>query len=195
MLSTLAQNRLWLGGRLVLRDVAERDAYLVAYWRNTARARQAFHTRSALTPAQHVHWLAGKDVRDCVWIAERHEDGAPVGMTSLTLDDDGSAECGRMFVDERFARQGYATELEYMRVCLAFEFFQLSSVWLEVYEHNLPMLRIHGKLGWTMQGADLPGHTGPGGRVLLMTLSRAQWGAIREQAIASYNWQLPDWTP
>lgn len=194
MLSELAQNRLWLGGRLALRDVTERDAYLVAYWRNTPRARQAFHTRSALTPAQHCRWLANKDPRDCVWIAELHENGAAIGMTSLTLDGDCSAECGRMFVDERYARQGYATELEYMRVCLAFEFFQLDSVWLEVYEHNLPMLRIHSKLGWTTQGADLPGHTGPGGRVALLTLSRSQWSAIREQAIASYGWQLPEWT-
>ena len=195
MLKLLEYGVIWLGGRLALRDATAEDGHLVAYWRNSPRARAAFHSRSFVTPASHAQWMAGKNPLDCVYIAERHEDGVPVGMTSLTLDSEGSAECGRMFIDERFLRQGYGTELEFTRVAVAFEFFQVESVWLEVYADNEPMMHIHGKLGWTPAGVDVPGHKGPHGQVYLLTLDRQRWATLRASAIESYGWDLPAWTP
>lgn len=195
MIEMLHEGKIWLGGRVVLRDVTPADGYLVAYWRNSPRARAAFHTRSVLTPAMHSHFLASKSLLDCVWIAEHKRTGAVIGMTSLTMDAENSAECGRMFVDERYTRQGYATELEFTRVAVAFEFFQVGSVWLEVYADNEPMLCIHDKIGWTPAGVNVPGHKGQGGDVLLFTLSRERWAEVRPGAIERYEWRLPEWIP
>ena len=179
-----------LGGRLAFRDITEDDAYLVCKWRNTDLAREMFYNRGAVTPDTHLTFMRSRQPHDLVWVIAARGIG-PIGMTSLTIaPKDYTAEYGRAFIDPAYQGQGYGTEQEYMVLSLAFELFNLASLWGDVLVRNEAVRALHAKTGWVDAGIDLPGHTSERGSVLHIEYPRANWPEHRQKFIDKFGVKL-----
>lgn len=142
-------NHLPQGPRLRFRPITVDDGYTVARWRNSDAARGVFFSDDLVTPDSHAEFVRNRKPDDLIWIVERDEDGAPVGMLSLTIDRSGrSAEYGRAFLDPTYRGLGYAEEMEATLLNFAFYTLRLDRVWGEVLANNEPIRRLHAKIGW-----------------------------------------------
>ena len=181
------------GSRIRFRPIALDDAYYLVRWRNSNSARESFFSADVVTPDSHAAFVRNRKPHDLVWMAETLE-GDPVGMTSLTVDvHHHRAEYGRTFIDKDYRGQGYAKELEYMILFLAFEWLRLKDIWLDAYTANEPIIKLHEKTGWEHVAVNRPGHTDPRGDVLHMTYQRDRWKYWRDKFTNTFSVELPEW--
>ena len=184
------------GGRIYLRPVEASDGLLVSKWRNERLSREMFYSQAVVTPDSHALWLETKDPYDLVWMVCQHEGMASIGMASLHIDPAGyTGEYGRVVISPVYRGQGYAKELDYTMMAVAFELFELDLLWLEAFTSNEGVLTVHDKTGFQRAGVDVEGHTHPRGPVQYMTMGRHRWAAIRPGFYAKAGQEMPEWTP
>lgn len=205
------------GSRLRFRPIHEDDAALVTEWRNTDQARAAFFNKDVVTPDSHALFCRNRKPHDLVWLVEAGKDAGtvtykdaagnsitvprpwlpehdwrPIGMTSLTVDVKyHTAEYGRTLIDPDYQGQGYAKELEYFTLYLAFEWLRVRHLWLDAYTDNVPVINLHHKTGWRDGGVNLAAHQYPGGDVLHMTYDLADWPENRAKFVEAFGVTLP----
>jgi RimJ/RimL family protein N-acetyltransferase len=188
-----------LSKRLLLRPLRAdyADGLCVSAWRNTFEARQAFFSSVPVTPETHMRFMAQKSPLDLIWMLQdkqRQPEPANIGMVSLTLREDASAEYGRLWVVPEVRALGYGIEAELVILALAFEFFNLRTIWAEVLVSNAAALRLHDKTGWQRIGCDVEGHCNARCAVELVTYERATWRARRTWAQEIAKLDLGDWS-
>jgi len=172
----LSTGKIYFGGRLYLTPVQESDGMAVTLWRNSPSARGAFWNRDVVTPGSHAAWLRAKPPHDCVWMAREAQDGKLVGMCGLLVDPASrTAEAGRFFVDPAFRSGGYGLEIDWTVLAFAFDVLQLEKVWIDAFQANEPIVKMHGKAGYAIVGVDLYGHTHQRGPVVHMEMIRMEW--------------------
>lgn len=177
------------GCRIKFRQItaSEHDTALVCKWRNTPEAREAFFNKQVVTPDTHRMFLENREPHDIVWIVETRNTCQPIGMTALKIEpSDRKGEYGRTYVDKDYRGKGYAKELEFLLVCLAFEYFSLNMIWLEAYTANEAIIKLHEKTGWTTRGEN-NGVTG-------MVYNRSHWSEKRQLFPLHFKGvELPVW--
>lgn len=177
-----------IGGRLWFQPITEDDAYLVCKLRNTDEAREMFFNNEVVTPDTHIMFMQKRKPHDLIWTIWVKEFNAPIGITSLTIDPkEYSAEYGRAFIDPAYRWKGYGQEQEYMVLSLAFDLFNLDSLWGDVFEGNSPALDLHYKTGWKDVGIDIRGHTNERGHVLHIEYHWSWWAEHRQKFIDKFG--------
>lgn len=198
MLETLlAVGEVHFGGkaRIFLRPVEAFDGLLVSKWRNEPLARAMFYSQAVVTPDSHVFWLAEKDPYDLVWMVCLVGSETPIGMASLRIDPTGyTGEYGRIVISPAHRGKGYAKEMDYTVMAVAFELFELDLLWLEVFANNATALAVHDRTGFQRAGMDVEGHTHPRGPVQYLTMDRAGWADVRPRFYELVGQEAPAWT-
>jgi RimJ/RimL family protein N-acetyltransferase len=143
-------------------EATYQDAELVTRWRNSARV--AFFNQDIVTPDTHLEFMRKRRLHDLVWIAE--VDDTPVGMVGLAVDVQAHiAEFHGLVVGAEFRRRGYGKMIAHWVLTYAFEVLGLDYVWLDVLERNTAACRLYAKVGWIVEGIDMPGHRNAQGHV------------------------------
>ena len=167
------------------------DGVLVSYWRNQPEARAAFFSETVVTPDSHAAWIAAKSPYKQVWMVENQYD-KPVGTAALYIDPVArTAEAGPLLVAPECRGKGYAREIDYMMLAMAFEFFQLDSVWGEAFVSNAAILHLHESVGFRLTTT----REHPRGLVQRIEYYRQTWDKRRVEYAAMGRTLLPGWTP
>lgn len=166
------------------------DGFLVSYWRNQPEARAAFFSETVVTPDSHAAWMAAKSPYQQVWMVEDLVD-RPVGTAALYIDPVAhTAEAGPLLVAPECRGRGYAREIDYMMLAMAFEFFQLKSVWGEAFVNNTAILSLHASVGFRL--TTVSRH--PRGPVQRIEYDRQTW-AKRRADFVRMGAKLGEWVP
>lgn len=182
-------------GRIRFRDTSEKDAYLIAKWRNTQSARDSFFNTEVVTPDTHRLFIKNRQPHDLVWIIQQatgfHYD---LGIISLKIDvKKHTGEYGRLYLDPAYRGNGYALEAEYLLMWASFEWLNLESIWLDIYEDRTKLVETHLANGYKIDGKDLPGHCDPRKPVLYMTCDRQTWAKTRLDFVEKFGVELGEW--
>lgn len=164
-----------VGSRLYLRsmEASTKDAYFVAKIRNTSEARNSFFCKDVVTPDSHIKFLNSKSPYNLVFMICLKQVHSPIGIIGLIVDPKNHiAEYGRIVIDQELKRRGYATEATYTILSFAFEFLNLTSLWLEVLLSNEIGINFYKKMGWTEQTPRIDLNSKP---VVIMTYSSDKW--------------------
>lgn len=165
------------------------DGLLVSYWRNQPEARAAFFSETVVTPDSHAAWIAAKSHYQQVWMAIDND--TAIGTAALYIDPVArTAEAGPLLVAPECRGNGYAREIDYMMLAMAFEFFQLNSVWGEAFVSNAAILHLHKSVGFRMTTT----REHPRGLVQRIEYDRPTWAKRRANFIVM-GAELGDWTP
>jgi len=169
-----------LGGRLRMRptEATYWDGSYVSLWRNSERGREAFFDARVVTPDSHIAWVQSKPPNDLVWMAELNN-ARTVGMAGIIVDVAArTGEAGRFFIDNARRGQGLGLELHELVLAFGFGVLRLNSMWLDVRKGNLSGIKCCQRAGWREVGVDLEGHVHPGGPVVHMQITEAEWRSV-----------------
>ena len=143
-------------GQIGLRLLASEDLPTTLAWRNQDRVRKHFISSRSLTPEEHRSWFesyASKDDDFVFLFSDAHELSRPVGQISLYRIDWArkTAEFGRLIVGEDQAlHKGLARATTQLILNLAFDYFKLQSIILDVFESNDAAMAIYRAVGFTI---------------------------------------------
>jgi len=184
------------GSRILLREVTVDDGMLISYWRNTPEAQKWFFGQTVVTPGSHRDFINHSDMYNPIWIGELLQSNQPIGMAGLKVNPYArTAEHGQILVSPSSSGKGYAREIEYIVLTIAFEVFQLRELWGEVLVGNDPVLKLHETTGFKRVGIDIHGHESYRGRVVFITYDRETWAEKRLEFRRDFGVQLEEWTP
>lgn len=159
-----------------LRLLTETDLPLTLQWRNQDHIRRWFIHSEVITPEQHRTWFERYNQRndDYVFIIEEQQTLLrPVGQVALYQMDrlNKRAEFGRLLIGEAEARgRGLGRQATQLLLTLAFDYFDLNEVYLEVFKNNIPAISIYQQTGFQTRGEH--------GNLLLMSLFKP--GSVEE---------------
>ena len=123
------------------------DAYLVTKWRNQDDARAVFFSTDVVTPDTHLSFMAHRKLHDLVWIVEAGD--IEIGMAALIVDvRKRIGETGRAYVDHGWRGKGYHDDIDFTRMCFAFDVLNLNSLWCEVFISNEAVIASRKRAGW-----------------------------------------------
>lgn len=171
--------------RLQLRPIDYSDADLVVEWRNSEDARDAFFSKTVVTPDTHMLFMANRKPHDLVWMIELNKEYTdsmrkpqPIGMVSLTVDvDKFRAEFGRLYLMKSFREDRFAEEIAYLVMHYGFEVLRLDSIWADVKEDNAAANKLYELVGFEMDYEESSKHE----HAFIYNYSLARWN--------EYGWE------
>ena len=148
-------------GRLLLRQVVEKDLPLVMAWRNSDAIRKWFFNKEIISASGQNIWYQSylQNERDIMFIMEETENlNAPVGTVALSKIDMRlkESEVGRLMVGDGRAR-GKGLGPEAVSACCDFGFrcLGLKKIYANVYSDNKKSLGTFGRAGFIVAGEEI----------------------------------------
>ena len=171
-----------------LRPLTEADSAQVLAWRNSPQVSAYMYTDHAISADEHARWLAGAlGAHDRHhWIIE--DDGAPVGLASVTGIDHARRRCEwAYYLGEASVRgRGVGAAVEFIVIDHVFSALGLHKLWCEVLLDNEAVWRLHESFGFRRE-AHLRDHVLKAGRyqdVVGLGLLVGDWAQAHEACLA-----------
>jgi RimJ/RimL family protein N-acetyltransferase len=169
------------GPRLYLRPIEREDAPRLASFLNDPQVRRTLLAHRPLSVAQEQTFLetTGRDEHHVVLGISRQGQEELIGATGLHGLDFRSrrAELGLVIGDHSAWGQGFGTEATRMMLDYGFGTLNLHKVWLQVYAHHMPAIRVYERVGFRKEGVQREQHYVEGRYVdgVLMGILRSEW--------------------
>ncbi|MBN1203296.1 MAG: GNAT family N-acetyltransferase [Myxococcaceae bacterium] len=169
------------GPRLYLRPIEREDAPRIAAYINDPQVRRTLLAHRPMSVAEEQAFLEAreKDEHHVVLGIARQGQEELIGATGLHLLDFRSrrAELGLMIGDRSAWGQGFGTEATRLMLDYGFGTLNLHKVWLHVYAHHAPAIRVYEKAGFRKEGVQRDQHYVEGRYVdaVLMGIIRSEW--------------------
>ncbi|MBZ8139594.1 UDP-4-amino-4,6-dideoxy-N-acetyl-beta-L-altrosamine N-acetyltransferase [Rubrivivax gelatinosus] len=161
-----------------LRPVAEDDVETMRLWRNDARVRGNMYTQHEISAQEHQAWWR----RTCNNPAHRYcvamLDGVASGIVAFTSIDTFHGHASWAFYSAPAAPPGTGSRMEFIALDYAFGTLGLHKLHCEVLAYNQPVLRLHKKFGFQVEGVFREQFKTDAGRV-----------DIHRLAILDHEWQ------
>ena len=141
-------------GRIFFKElgISDYETDLIVKWRNSESARKYFFITDVVTPGSHREFIATKDNDDIIFsirLLSASNYDIMIGMIGLKVYKKLKiAEYGRIFIDEKYRRKGFAEEATKLMFDYAFTILNLDYLWLDVYPNNNNAIALYKKLGW-----------------------------------------------
>jgi UDP-4-amino-4,6-dideoxy-N-acetyl-beta-L-altrosamine N-acetyltransferase len=130
----------------LLRDIKSEELGLMLSWRNAPSVRANMYTRHEIGWEEHLAWWKQMSVR-----ADQHyfiyeNDATALGIVGLNEHADWA------FYAAPDAKKGTGSRMEYLALELAFNELHLHKLSCEVLAFNEPVIRLHQKFGFRLEG-------------------------------------------
>lgn len=135
-----------------LRPIRDDELATMLAWRNHPAVRGKMYTRHEISLAEHLAWW--ERIRE----SENHHyrmyefQGQALGIAAITGIDWTHRNASWAFYAAPDAPRGTGSRMEFLLLEEVFEVLQLHRLHGEVLAFNQPVLRLHGKFGFTMEG-------------------------------------------
>ena len=168
-----------------LRLIHEDELELMLTWRNAPAVRRNMYTHHEITLVEHLAWWQQvRERSDCRYLMYV-QDGVPAGIVYITQlnGQDSSAFWG--FYSSPNAPRGIGSCMEFLTLEHVFEDLRLHKLSCEVLAFNQPVLRLHEKFGFRVEGIFREQHAldGEFHDVHRLALLRREWLAGRDELL------------
>ncbi len=135
-----------------LRHITEEDLELIRSWRNHPRVASKMYTQHEISADEHKTWWARTSVRvdQEYFIYERAED--LLGVVGFTQIDLTNSNCFWAFYTSPTAPRGTGSCMELLALEHVFSTLGLQKLSCEVLSFNEPVIRLHKKFGFQVEG-------------------------------------------
>ncbi len=139
-----------------IRPLERQDLELVAKWRQSSAAIEAFFSADPVSLSTQGLWYEAylRDQNDMMFVIIL-DDGTPVGTIALVNIDhrNQKAEYARLLIgDPTFKRKGVAESASRELLAFGFKQLHLTKIYLEVFETNHAAVSLYKKLGFETEG-------------------------------------------
>lgn len=165
-----------------IRDIRDTELELMLSWRNAPSARQNMYTRHVISLEEHLGWW------DKTKVDSRHRyfmyayESKPFGIVGFNNIDTVNKNSSWAFYASPDAPRGTGSRMEFLALDHAFDNLSLHKLFCEVLAFNEPVIKLHKKFGFEVEGVFKEHHLGDDGfvDVYRLGLLASQWRANRE---------------
>ncbi|WP_202114704.1 UDP-4-amino-4,6-dideoxy-N-acetyl-beta-L-altrosamine N-acetyltransferase [Vreelandella zhuhanensis] len=136
----------------LLRAIEDDELELILSWRNAPTVRQNMYTRHEISLEEHLAWwhrVRGR--QDQHYFLYEH-DGQPLGVVSFTQVHAKDANASWAFYASPEAPRGTGSRMEFLALEHAFGGLMLHKLYCEVLAFNEPVINLHKKFGFSVEG-------------------------------------------
>jgi UDP-4-amino-4,6-dideoxy-N-acetyl-beta-L-altrosamine N-acetyltransferase len=169
-----------------LRTIRDDELELMRSWRNAPSVRANMYTRHEIGADEHLAWWSRVAQRPDVRCFMHELAGQPSGIVSFTHIDTVNANAAWAFYAAPDAARGTGSMMEYLALEHAFGPLALHKLHCEVLAFNTPVVRLHEKFGFKVEGVRREQHRVDSGFVDIVELGllAAEW-AVQRPAMAA----------
>ena len=160
-----------------LRSIQDNELGLMLSWRNSPAIRANMYTRHEISEEEHLAWWSRTCKRkDQLYFMYEHET-KPLGIVGLTDIDVINSNCSWAFYASPSAPKGTGSRMEYLALEYVFGFLKLHKLYCEVLTFNTPVIKLHQKFGFAVEGVLRQHHLVDGEFVDIhrLALIKAEW--------------------
>lgn len=135
-----------------LRAIRPEELMLMLSWRNAPSVRVNMYTQEEISQDEHIAWWERIQKRtDQKYFMYEFQDN-PLGIVSFNGIDKNSKNSAWAFYASPDAPKGTGSRMEYLAIEHAFNVMQLRKLFCEVLEFNSPVIKLHEKFGFKVEG-------------------------------------------
>lgn len=133
-------------------EIKDCELDLMRSWRNAPNVRANMYTRHEISESEHLAWWAKvKNCEDQKYLLFESQ-GQPAGIVAFTGIDRVNLNSSWAFYASPSAAKGIGTKMEFMALDYAFDDLGLHKLWCEVLAFNEPVIKLHQKFGFQVEG-------------------------------------------
>lgn len=169
----------------LLRDIRPDELELMLAWRNAPNVRANMYTRHEISLEEHLAWWANIEKKTDQRYFMYELDGSPAGVVAFAGIDHLSSNSSWAFYASPQAPKGVGSRMEFLALEQAFGGMCLHKLHCEVLAFNTPVIKLHQKFGFKIEGIlrdqHLMGCTFVD--VYQLGMLASEWAAQREQML------------
>lgn len=136
----------------ILRAIADDELELMREWRNEPAVRGNMYTQHEISHEEHMAWWCKTRTRSDQKYFMYEVAGAPAGIAAFTGIDIQNKNSAWAFYASPLAPKGTGSKMEFLMLEHAFSNLQLHKLFCEVLAFNVPVINLHKKFGFKVEG-------------------------------------------
>lgn len=168
-----------------LRAIQDDELSLMLSWRNAPAVRANMYTRHEISEDEHRAWWSRTCQRtDQSYFMYEHET-QPLGIVGITAIDMVNSNCSWAFYASPQAPKGTGSRMEYLALEYVFGSLELNKLYCEVLAFNTPVIKLHQKFGFVVEGVLRQHHQVDGEFIDIhrLGLLQAEWARKRMEML------------
>lgn len=164
-----------------IRPVRDDEIELMRRWRNAPSVRMNMYTRHEISHEEHCAWWSRIKQDESNQYLMYQMDGSPLGIVGFNGVDRINKQSLWAFYAAPDAPRGTGTNMEFLALDYAFTFLELHKLSCEVLAFNAPVIKLHEKFGFKIEGVFREHHRVDENYVDVVRLGMlsAEWGEQR----------------
>ncbi|MFA7439924.1 MAG: UDP-4-amino-4,6-dideoxy-N-acetyl-beta-L-altrosamine N-acetyltransferase [Sphingomonadaceae bacterium] len=166
-----------------LRAIEDHELELMRSWRNAPSVRANMYTRHEISPAEHLSWWQRTRSREDQQYFMYENDASPLGIVGFTAIDRVNSNCSWAFYAAPNAPRGTGSRMEFLAIDHVFTTIGLHKLHCEVLAFNAPVIRLHQKFGFLIEGTFRQHHRLDGNYIDIVRLGLLadEWASKRNE--------------
>ena len=136
----------------ILRSIADDELELMRAWRNEPAVRRNMYTHHEISREEHMTWWTKTQARIDQKYFMYEIAGTPIGIAAFTSINIQSQNSAWAFYSSPVAPRGTGSKMEFLLLDHAFGAMQLNKLYCEVLAYNTPVIKLHQKFGFKVEG-------------------------------------------
>lgn len=165
----------------LLRAIQDSELEIMREWRNAPGVRANMYTRHEISAEEHLAWWQRIQSREDQQYFMYELSGEPTGIVAFTDIDKQNENSSWAFYASPTAPKGTGSKMEFLALDYAFSGLALHKLHCEVLAFNAPVIKLHQKYGFTVEGIFREHHKKDGVFVDIYRLGllAAEWATQR----------------
>ncbi len=138
-----------LGG---LRKIKSEELELMLAWRNAPTVRSNMYTRHEISLNEHLNWWARIQASCDEQYFMYEFKGTPTGIVAFNRINTVNRNSSWAFYASPNAPKGTGSQMEFLALEYAFNELRLNKLYCEVLVSNMPVIKLHQKFGFKVEG-------------------------------------------
>lgn len=135
-----------------LRLIKDDELELIRSWRNAPAVRANMYTRHEISSEEHLAWWSHTSQRQDQQYLMYEKDNKARGVVGFTSIDCINANCSWAFYAAPDAPKGTGSQMEFLALEHVFTDLKLHKLHCEVLAFNTPVIKLHQKFGFQIEG-------------------------------------------
>lgn len=173
----------------LLRPIKDSELELMLSWRNAPAVRENMYTTHEISLTEHMAWWERINSSDRQRYLMYEFQEQPLGIVGFTDLDRGSQNSSWAFYASPNAPRGTGSRMEILALDYAFNELGLHKLCCEVLAFNTPVVKLHQKFGFKVEGIlrDQYHRDGRFVDIYRLGLLASEWESIRDVMISKLS--------
>lgn len=170
----------------ILRAIKPEELELMLSWRNAPSVRSNMYTRHEISLAEHLAWWDRIQSRSDQQYFMYEYGSLPSGIVAFNEIDAANQNSSWAFYSSPQAPKGTGSRMEFLALEHAFNQIRLHKLCCEVLAFNMPVVRLHEKFGFKIEGILREQHRTENAFVDIYQLGilASEWAAKRDEMLS-----------